>query len=219
MLSKVIRGDGVGSIQAMVFPAVTDRRQDTSVHAPAGFGSRPPADSDALHARCEELEARIASERRNAFEEGRRDAEQRAAAELKPVLERLAASTAEVLSMRADLRQRAEADVVHLALSIAKRILHRQLDVDEAALAALARVALERLRRAENYRVSVHPRFASAIQAALPPAQSSQVRVEADPACAPGTLIIHCPDGTIDASIDSQLDEIGRGLCDRLGLS
>ena len=135
---------------------------------------------------------------------------------MQPVLERLNGSVNEILSMRPDLRRRAEKDVVHLALLIAKRVLHRELAVDEGALTAIARVAFERLTRSESYTVTVHPRFASAIQAALPASHASRVRIESDPQCAPGTLTIRSPEGLIDASIEAQLEEITRGLTDRL---
>jgi flagellar biosynthesis/type III secretory pathway protein FliH len=42
------------------------------------------------------------------------------------------------------------------------------------------------------------------------------VQIEPDPNCAPGTLIIHSSEGMIDASVDAQLEEISRGLADRL---
>ena len=93
----------------------------------------------------------------------------------------------------------------------------QRLAVDEGALTAIARVAFERLTRSETYQVTVHPRFAHAVQAALPASQSARVRIETDADCAPGTLIVHSPEGVIDASVDAQLDEIARGLTDRIG--
>ena len=117
------------------------------------------------------------------------------------------------------MRHRAEKDVVQLSLLIAKRILHRELAVDDSALTALARVVFERLARAEEYVVVVHPRFAAALGSALRGNQIGRVRIEPDPACAPGTFTVRTPDGLIDASIDAQLDEIGRGLTDRLALT
>jgi flagellar assembly protein FliH len=117
-----------------------------------------------------------------------------------------------------DLRRRAERDVVQLALLIAKRVLHRQLSVDEEALTAIARVAFDRLTRSESYRVTVNPRFAAAVTAALSGGFGVRVHIDPDPDCAPGTLIIHSAEGTIDASIDTQLEEISRGLADRLAV-
>jgi flagellar assembly protein FliH len=170
----------------------------------------------ALQDQLRRLEARAAAERREAFESGRRQGEQEARAEIQPALERMSASVNELAALRPELRRRAERDAVQLALLIARRILHRELSVDENALTALARVAFERLTRSESYTVTVHPRFAASITAALPAAQASRIRIEPDPACAPGTLMFHSSDGTIDASLDSQFDEISRGLTDRL---
>ncbi len=132
------------------------------------------------------------------------------------VLERLNKSIAEIVALGPDLRRRAERDVVQFALLVAKRVLHRQLAVDEGALTALARVTFERLTRSESYTITVNPRFAAAITSALPGSHASRVKIQPDPECAPGTLIIHSAEGIIDASVDTQLEEIGRGLADRL---
>jgi flagellar assembly protein FliH len=99
---------------------------------------------------------------------------------------------------------------------IAKRVLHRQLSVDESALTAIAHIAFERLTRSESWRVTVHPQFAAAVTTALPASHAARVHIDPDPDCALGTLIIHSAEGTIDASIDAQLEEISRGLTDRL---
>jgi flagellar assembly protein FliH len=177
----------------------------------------PAEEADAsLREKLRNLEAQAAVERREALESGRRQGEQQARAELQPVLERLNSSITEIAGMRADIRRRAEQDVVQLALLIAKRVLHRELQVDTEALTALARVAFERLARAESYRVTVHPQFAAAVTSALSINNRTRVHVDPDPDCAPGTLIIHSADGTVDASIETQLEEIGRGLTDRI---
>jgi flagellar assembly protein FliH len=128
-------------------------------------------------------------------------------------------SVAEVLTARAEMRRRAERDAVQLALLIAQRVLHREMSIDENALAGVARAAFDRITRSESYRVTVHPRFASALAAALPASQSGRIQIDPDPNCAPGTLIIRSADGTIDASVETQLEEITRGLTDRLSHS
>jgi flagellar assembly protein FliH len=179
-------------------------------------GDKGNDDSAGLRERLHRLESQTAAERREAFDAGKQQGEQQARAALQPVLERLNASIAGVLEMRPDLRRRAERDVVQLALLIAKRVLHRQLSVDEEALTAIARVAFERLTRSELYRVVVNPQFAAAVTAALSGSHSARVRIDPDPNVAPGTLTIHSAEGTIDASIDTQLEEISRGLTDRL---
>ena len=196
-------------LATVAFPTAPDRA-DENAGKSAGPGSA------ALRETIRRLESGQEGERREAFEGGRRQGDQQARAELQPVLDRLHSSVNDVVVLRADLRRRAEKDVVQLALLIARRILHREMAVDENALTALARIAFERLTRAESYSVTVHPRFAAAIKAELPGTFASRVRIEPDPDCAPGTLVIHSSEGIIDASIDAQLEEISRGLTDRL---
>lgn len=221
MLSKVLGRGDAANVQTLVFPDLTDYARGLSVHdSPQGqrerTGAGESADNAGLREKLRQLEARSAAERREAFDAGRQQGEQQARAELQPVLERLNASVVEILTLRPELRSRAERDAVQLALLIAKRVLHRQLSVDEGALTALARVAFERLTRAESYQVTVHPKFASAVASALPGGYAARVRIVPDPDCALGTLVIQSAEGTIDASVDAQIEEISRGLTDRI---
>jgi len=217
MLSKVIGRGDAGGVQALEFPQLTGQERGKQARGPSGSCDTTGLDDGAaLRETMQQLEAKTAAERREAFEVGRHQGEKQAGAELQPVLERLNASIIQVLAMRPELRRRAERDVVQLALLIAKRVLNRQLSVDEEALTAIARVAFERLTRSESYRVTLHPRFAAAITSAVPGSHAARVKIDPDPDCAPGTLIIHSAEGTIDASIDAQLEEISRGLTDRI---
>jgi flagellar assembly protein FliH len=222
MLSKVLRCGDASNVQLLVFPSLAGYRTGADVHASLEgsldrSGNNEQNDTNtSLRQELHQLEAQAATERREAFEAGKNQGEQQARAELQPVMERLNSSIAQVLAMRSDLRQRAERDVVQLALMIAKRILHRQLSVDEEALSAIARVAFERLTRSESYRITVHPKFAAAVTSAVPGSYSARFQIDPDPNCEPGTLIIHSAEGIIDASVDVQLEEINRGLTDRL---
>jgi flagellar assembly protein FliH len=220
MLSKVIGREDAGRAEAMVFPNLTGQERG-SVDRYSSEASRhrtEDAESDGLREKLLQLQSQTALDLRDAFESGKRQGEEQARAELQPVLERLNASIIEVLAMRPDLRRRAERDVVQLALLIARKVLHRQLSVDEEALNAIARIAFERLARSESYRVTVHPQFAASVTSALPGNHSARIEVYPDPNCALGTLTIHSAEGTTDASVDAQLEEISRGLADRLSL-
>lgn len=222
MLSKVLSRTGSALVQPFVFADLAGYEPGADVRGSAAEsrdrpGSSGDEDAAGLNKKLHDLEAQTSTVRREAYEAGQRQGEQQARAELQPVLERLNGSLAEILGMRSDLRQRAEKDVVQLALLIARRVLHRQLSVDADALTAIARVVFDRLTRSESYRVTVHPQFAAAITAALSGSQSARVHIDPDPACTLGTLIVHSAEGTTDASIDTQLEEISRGLTDRLG--
>lgn len=215
MLSKVINRRDATHIQAAVFSSLSPESVPFRAHT-----HEPDEDqheTTALRENLHQLQVRADTDRRDAHEAGRRQGDQEARAELKPVMERLNASIADIVGMRCDLRRRAERDVVQLALLIAKRVLHRELSVDGAALTAIARVAFERLTRAESYTITLHPRFAASVASALPASQADRVRITPDPNCPQGTLVIRSAEGVIDASVDAQLEEIERGLTDRLG--
>jgi len=217
MLSKVLKASEARLIPAMAFATAA-----TPVHTPL-----PTAPSDrqgsgeeqaAFLEKIRSLEVAMATVKREAFDAGREQGEQQARAALQPVLERLNASIVEVVSMRPELRRCAEKDAVELSLQIARRVLHRELNIDGNALNALARVVFDRLTRSETWQLTVHPQFADAIRGSLPAGSAERVRLIIDPSCAPGTFVVRSEDGTIDASIDSQLAEIDRGLTDRLSL-
>lgn len=214
MLSRVLTGQDAEKATPLECPQVAPFFAPPA-HSASPGGPRGPEGAEAK-ATIQRLEAELVTVRRQAVEAGIAEGEKRARAELEPVAARMNAAIAELAGMRAEMRRRAERDVVQLALLIAKRVLHREMSVDENALIALARVAFERLANAESYKVTVHPRFAKAIAGAMPPAIAGKVRIESDPARDPGTFIIDSPEGLIDASIDTQLEEIGRGLADTL---
>jgi flagellar assembly protein FliH len=216
MLSKVVKGSDAQKFQTMDFVAmvaapIERRRAVASSGNPAGA-----ADQSILLDKIKTLEAEMAAVRTEAFDAGRQQGERDARAALAPVVERMNASIAEVVGLRPELRRRAEKDAVELSLQIARRVLHRELSIDSNALNALARVVFDRLTRSESWQLTVHPQFADAIRGALPIGSSDKVRIEGDPSCAPGTVVVRCGEGVIDASVDSQLAEIGRGLTDRL---
>jgi flagellar assembly protein FliH len=221
MLSKVLshRDSGInaGRVQPMILPSIgSGAVARASTAGGSADGPQGAGEISALREKVRQLESRLAAERREGIETGRQQGEQQARAELQPVLGRLNQSILDIVSLGPDLRRRAERDVVQFALLIAKRVLHRELAVDEGALTALSRITFERLTRTESYTLTVNPRFAAAVTSALPGSHASRVKIQPDPDCAPGTLIIHSAEGTIDASVDTQLEEIGRGLADRL---
>jgi flagellar assembly protein FliH len=138
-------------------------------------------------------------------------------AELQPVLERLARSIEELGQWRARLRREAEADMLRLSLAIARRVLHREMAMDPDAMHGLVLSALEKLQGQEICRVRVHPSHAAQLSGWLhPDCGGPGVEVVADSSREPGDVIFETERGNLDASVDSQLQEIERGLVDRL---
>ena len=77
--------------------------------------------------------------------------------------------------------------------------------------------ALEKLGGQEISRVRVHPSHAALVTESLRQnSASAKVEVIADPSRDLGAVIFETPRGNLDASVESQLQEIERGLADRL---
>ncbi|MEP6716061.1 MAG: FliH/SctL family protein [Terriglobia bacterium] len=215
MLSKVLDAFDAGRAEPVRFTPVDMRRSPARLPLETRSEGVPAEALRAALDRIRQLEEELASVHRDASASGREQGERESRLELVPVLARLASSTAELIAMRAGIRERSEKDLVQLSLLIARRVLHREMSVDPSALTALARVVFERMARAESYQVVIHPQFADAIRSALPANQLSRVEIQADPSVPPGTLTLRSAEGLIDASVDVQLEEINRGLTDK----
>jgi flagellar assembly protein FliH len=152
------------------------------------------------------------------FSEGKGAGREQAAAEVQPVLDRLARSLAELSSLRSGIRKDAEGDLLKLSISVARRVLHRELTLDPESLEGLIRIALEKLASRDLCRVRVHPDQQPAIRASLDRfSNSHKVELVADPSLQCGDVLFETAHGTLDASIEAQLREIERGFADRLG--
>jgi flagellar assembly protein FliH len=192
-----------------------------SVQASGGTMWRPEGNGAASGEAIAQIRLECAQQVQDAHAAGIREGEANgrrlAAAELEPLMARLCATIEELAVMRARLRHEAEADLVKLALAIARRILRRELSVDPDALGGLVMSALDKLQGQEIVRVRVHPAQAAPVTVGLrkSPAGAS-VEVVSDPSREPGTIIFETARGNLDASMESQLLEIERGLADRL---
>lgn len=151
------------------------------------------------------------------FSEGKNVGREQAKAELQPVLDQLGRSLATLSSLRSRIRSEAEGDLLKLAISIARRVLHRELTLDPESIEGLIRVALEKLQSRELSRVRVHPDQENAIRNALERFSNSQkVELVADSSMQCGDVVFETMHGNLDASIEAQLREIERGFADRL---
>jgi|SRR5271157_836246 len=179
--------------------------------APGGEAAGQPAQIE------RQIEERVRQARAAGLREGEAAARNRGATELKATLDRVAQSIQELAGWRARLRREAEADLVRLALEIARRVVRREIAVDPDALRGLVTAALEKLQGQDISRVQVHPSHAALLAACLKQASGANtVEVVADSSREPGAVVFETARGNLDASVDTQLQEIERGLVDRL---
>jgi flagellar assembly protein FliH len=112
---------------------------------------------------------------------------------------------------------RVESDVVHLALAIAAKILHREAQVDPLLVATLVRVAVEKLHDGSSVSVRVSPAKAEKWRDYLAaPLHGSTIQLVEDPHLGVEDCILETDLGSSDFSIEAQLKEVEQGFFDLL---
>jgi len=210
MLSKVLK-----DAEVKLAPVAWRRH---TVSSASGCGGAEAAE---LRARVADLEALVETKSRQSHAAGVRAGEESARQSLesgvREAVQQLAATIAELADTRADTIRRAEADTVRLSVEIARRVLHREISLDGSALEALIKAALEKLQAQEVHRVRVHPDQENLLRACLDEAGRGQsIAVVSDPVQPKGGAVFELSSGLLDASIDTQLAEIERGLTEQL---
>lgn len=160
-----------------------------------------------------EVQARVQA----AYQQGEAAGAQAATTRLIAPLASLGQVARELSELAPKVRAEAELAVVQLAVAIARRVLHREVSTDPQALLGLVKSASERLSARELHRLRVSAADANVLQAyrariGLPPG----LEIVSDPGLPPGSAIFDTVRGEMDASVETQLDEIERGLADRM---
>ena len=164
----------------------------------------------------------LARREQAAREAGRQEGEARARTafeqELARVRENLRTAVSEFSRQRGQYFEKVEAEVVQLALGIARKILHREAQVDHLLLAGIVRVALEKIQRGTRVTMRVPPQqiseFRGYFARYMEPAEVPDV-VE-DPALDLNHCVLETALGTTELGLEVQLKESEHGLMDLL---
>ncbi len=147
------------------------------------------------------------------YAQGERAGAEAAAARGEAVVRRLSETVDELRTLRTDLLQKAEQQVVQLALAIARRITHREVSLDPELLAAMGRVALDRLSGTSSATIRLHPDdYAAVVRTGGASHGDGVTTIVADPAVRRGGCLVQSEFGVIDVGVDAQIQEIARTL-------
>ena len=171
----------------------------------------PPTTEDQIRNR----EARARQEGRNeGISQGLADYEKKVAAEKQSFIE----TVRDFARERATYFQRVEVEVVALAVAIARKILHREAQVDPLLLAGVVRVGLDKVATGTRVRLRVHPKQVQAWKDFF--AQQSDLQslpeLMGDPSLGLGNCVLETELGSTDLTLESQLKEIEQGFFDLL---
>jgi len=163
------------------------------------------------------LEAHLASLERDAFSkgfaQGERAGGEAAAKRGEAMLRRLTETIGELTMLREQMIHQTERQMVQLALAIARRVVQREITLDQDLLVAMARVALDRLGESAQVTVRLNPEdFEATASARTAQWTGTQVTVVADARVGRGGCRVESDFGTMNAGADAQIQEIARAL-------
>jgi len=180
-------------------PAIVPQ-QLTDGNAPAGHAD----------GRLDELEREAFAQ---GFAQGERAGAEASAVQAEAMLRRMAQAIEEIASLRHRIARDTEQQMVQLALTVARRIIQREVAVDRELVMAIARVAIDRVGDAAQVTVRLSPEDCAAITAANHDGwPAGHVTVVADARLPRGGCRVESELGNIDAGVEAQLQEMTRAL-------
>jgi flagellar assembly protein FliH len=176
-------------------------------------GQEKTAKADRTARTGQEEMSRLTSEARaEGLAEGERQAAARLEEEMVGERKRVADLILEFQKQRTDYYSRVEIELVHLALAIAGKILHRESQVDRMVVAGLVKVAVERLQQKTKIVVRVRPEDAESWRHYF--RDLTNVQIVEDPALEPKACLLETELGVADLGLDAQLKEVEQGFFD-----
>jgi flagellar assembly protein FliH len=157
-----------------------------------------------------------------ARQEGVREGEAKAKAAADESIERERVAVAQAIELFAGARREyfrhVEADVVKLAMAIARRVLRRECQLDPLLLGGVVRVALDQIQDGTKVVLRTGPSRQQAWREwiAAMPELATQVQVVGDEELTDGMLVLETACGTAEISLEGQLKEIENGFLDLL---
>jgi flagellar assembly protein FliH len=166
----------------------------------------------------DEARAREAQARSVGIRDGEAQARSRYERELAAERQAVSKSVEDFARDRENYFSHVEAEVVKLAIGIARKILHREVQVDPLLLAGVVRVALDKIAAGTSVRLRVHPDHVYAWHDFFSNQQEHRVVPEllGDATLGMGQCVLETALGTTELTLEAQLAEIERGFFDLL---
>lgn len=230
MSTKVVVRRGGAPAEPIRWPAAPDHAYtpaepqdvETDIAKVRAQLSQLTAENNALRVELEQsrqgVERRIQESVERGRNEGNSAARQALSERLESELAKAARLLDEIAAAGPKLRHQAEEDLVRLAVATARRVLHREITVDPDALTGLVKAAFSRLDQREVLQARTDPTSEAALQRIVNMLTGTrQIKIVVDSGLRPGSLILETSRGYLDASVETQLEEIERGFIDIVG--
>jgi flagellar assembly protein FliH len=171
------------------------------------------AEADRDRIRDEARSEGLSLARKDAFEE----AAKTVAIETAALADLLRNAAAGIDAARAELAAAGERDLLKLALAVAAKVVKAEIEGGKPVSTENLRRAVELTARRRELKVLIHSQDLARLEEFLPAlrrefSEIETIAFEPCPSVEPGGVIVQTREGSVDATIAAQLDQIERGL-------
>ena len=223
MSARLIKGGRETAAEGFVrFAMPTDGRRETTTPsfgvgtARSNPATKVQAESEAeqIILRARKLAVEIETEaRENSGRLVAAEVEKEVARTVDPWHEQLSDTLAEIGVLRAAITTRAERELVRLAIEIAKKVVHREVTIDNEIVMTLARIGISRMHNRVAATIHLHPddfAYVTAHRDTLDAGHALEL-VE-DRSIGRGGCLVQTEMGDVDTRIEQQFAEIERAF-------
>lgn len=203
----------LGDVEAFVYPDPS-RGNSSDVSPVLPEPKSKPTKNIAPRISEQEVARMIALARTEGIAEGER--RERASFEeaLTQERKRISDALAKFQQKKTEYYSKVEVELVHFALAIAAKILHREAQVDRMVVAGLVKVIVDNLQKGSRVVVRVRPEEVGSWRHFF--RDYPHLQVVEDAALEPRDCALETELGTTDMGLDAQLKEVEKGFADLL---
>jgi flagellar assembly protein FliH len=143
--------------------------------------------------------------------QGEKTAAETAELKLEAAMKRYAESIGEIRKLRSSLYAQVEREVVKLSLAVAKKIVHREIQVDREIIQTLVHVALSHVSEKSPVTICLNPEdygYLLERRAEVSQLEGREIFLQADKSIERGGCLIQTNCGDIDARIEERFREV-----------
>jgi flagellar assembly protein FliH len=207
-LSKVYRGEEFRELESFEFRSFSEGKSSgvpvaDSLAAPS---TAPPVTTSGLQQEVTE-----------AFQRGRQEGATAVESKLDNTLQALTQALEDVGHMRESLARNSSQDMLRMVMAISEQVIRRSLDVKPEIVLSLIENALRSSVQADSYRIRVSPQDFELVNQQKPLFLASisgmkNISISSDAEISPGGCRVESDFGDVDATIETQLEEIRKVL-------
>jgi flagellar assembly protein FliH len=147
----------------------------------------------------------------NGLLQGEKNGMEIAERKMEAVMQRYSDAVCEVQKLRSSLYTQVEREVVKLAVAVAKKIVHREIQVDHDIVRTLVHVALSRVAEKSTVTICLNPvdyDYLVERRAELSQSEGQDISLLADKSIERGGCLIQTNCGDIDARVEEEFHEV-----------